>query len=182
MEGDPHKVLEGMAIAGFAVGASKGFIYVRGEYYLSKLRLNQAIEQARAKGYLGEKLFGTDFSFDPGSQLELEIGGLAGLILGAAAARRPVMVDGFIATAGALVATAMAPAARDYLIAAHRSVEPERSDTVFNHLSEDIDFFQVSLAQAFLCAVMKVSDALKVNTHDLAGNTVCCENVNACYS
>ena len=64
MEGDPHKVLEGMAIAGFAVGASKGFIYVRGEYYLSKQRLNQAIEQARAKGYLGEKLFGTDFSFD----------------------------------------------------------------------------------------------------------------------
>ena len=64
MEGDPHKVLEGMAIAGFAVGANKGFIYVRGEYYLSKLRLNQAIEQARAKGYLGEKLFGTDFSFD----------------------------------------------------------------------------------------------------------------------
>ncbi len=64
MEGDPHKVLEGMAIAGFAVGASKGFIYVRGEYYLSKLRLNQAIAQARAQGYLGEKLFGTDFSFD----------------------------------------------------------------------------------------------------------------------
>ena len=55
MEGDPHKVLEGMAIAGFAVGASKGFIYVRGEYYLSKLRLNQAIEQARAKGYSGRE-------------------------------------------------------------------------------------------------------------------------------
>jgi NADH:ubiquinone oxidoreductase subunit F (NADH-binding)/NADH:ubiquinone oxidoreductase subunit E len=64
MEGDPHKVLEGMAIAGFAVGANRGFIYCRGEYYLSKHRLNQAIEQARAKGYLGEKLFGTDFSFD----------------------------------------------------------------------------------------------------------------------
>ena len=64
MEGDPHKVLEGTAIAGFAVGANKGFIYVRGEYYLSKHRLNQAIEQARAKGFLGEKLFGTDFSFD----------------------------------------------------------------------------------------------------------------------
>jgi NADH-quinone oxidoreductase subunit F len=64
MEGDPHKVLEGMAIAGFAVGANKGYIYVRGEYYLSKHRLNQAIEQARAKGFLGEKLFGTDFSFD----------------------------------------------------------------------------------------------------------------------
>ena len=64
MEGDPHKVLEGIAIAGFAVGASKGFIYVRGEYYLSKHRLNQAIEEARAKGYLGAKIFGTDFSFD----------------------------------------------------------------------------------------------------------------------
>jgi NADH-quinone oxidoreductase F subunit len=64
MEGDPHKVLEGMAIAGFAVGARQGYIYVRGEYYLSKLRLNQAIEQAKAKGYLGEKLFGTDFSFE----------------------------------------------------------------------------------------------------------------------
>jgi NADH:ubiquinone oxidoreductase subunit F (NADH-binding)/NADH:ubiquinone oxidoreductase subunit E len=63
MEGDPHKVLEGIAIAGFAVGASKGFIYVRGEYYLSKARLNQAIEQATAKGFLGNNLFGTDFSF-----------------------------------------------------------------------------------------------------------------------
>ncbi|MDD3581034.1 MAG: NADH-quinone oxidoreductase subunit NuoF [Desulfobacca sp.] len=64
MEGDPHKVLEGMAIAGFAVGASKGFIYVRGEYYLSKYRLQNAIDQAKAQGYLGDKLFGTDFSFD----------------------------------------------------------------------------------------------------------------------
>ena len=63
MEGDPHKVLEGMAIAGFAIGASHGFIYCRGEYYLSKYRLNQAIKQATARGFLGEKLFGTDFSF-----------------------------------------------------------------------------------------------------------------------
>jgi NADH-quinone oxidoreductase F subunit len=63
MEGDPHKVLEGMAIAGYAVGANQGYIYCRGEYYLSKLRLQQAIEQATAKGFLGEKLFGTDFSF-----------------------------------------------------------------------------------------------------------------------
>ncbi|MCL4503573.1 MAG: nicotinate-nucleotide--dimethylbenzimidazole phosphoribosyltransferase [Deltaproteobacteria bacterium] len=54
----------------------------------------------------------------------LEIAGIAGLILGCAAARRPLMLDGFIATAGALVATALAPAAGDYLIAAHRSVEP----------------------------------------------------------
>jgi len=54
----------------------------------------------------------------------LEIAGIAGIILGTAAARRPLMLDGFIATAGALVATALAPAVADYLIAAHRSVEP----------------------------------------------------------
>jgi nicotinate-nucleotide--dimethylbenzimidazole phosphoribosyltransferase len=54
----------------------------------------------------------------------LEIAGIAGLILGCAAARRPLLLDGFIATAGALVAAALAPAAADYLIAAHRSVEP----------------------------------------------------------
>jgi nicotinate-nucleotide--dimethylbenzimidazole phosphoribosyltransferase len=54
----------------------------------------------------------------------LEIAGIAGLILGAAAARRPLMLDGFIATAGALVAARLAPASVDYLIAAHRSVEP----------------------------------------------------------
>ena len=64
VEGDPQKLLEGMAIAGFAVGASKGYIYSRGEYYLCKHRLNTAIEQARAKGYLGNNLFGTNFSFD----------------------------------------------------------------------------------------------------------------------
>jgi len=54
----------------------------------------------------------------------LEIAGIAGLTLGAAAARRPLVLDGFIATAGALVAARLAPAAVDYLIAAHRSVEP----------------------------------------------------------
>jgi NADH-quinone oxidoreductase subunit F len=64
MEGDPHKVLEGMAIAGFAVGASQGYIYCRGEYYLSQYRLKHAIELAKAQGFLGEKLFGTDFSFN----------------------------------------------------------------------------------------------------------------------
>lgn len=63
MEGDPHRVLEGMAIAGYAVGATHGYIYVRGEYYLSMLRLQNAIDQATAKGYLGKNLFGTDFSF-----------------------------------------------------------------------------------------------------------------------
>ncbi len=64
MEGDPHKVLEGMALAGYAVGAGQGYIYCRGEYYLSRYRLEQAIKQARAQGCLGEKLWGTDFSFD----------------------------------------------------------------------------------------------------------------------
>jgi nicotinate-nucleotide--dimethylbenzimidazole phosphoribosyltransferase len=54
----------------------------------------------------------------------LEIAGIAGLILGAAADRRPLLLDGLIATAGALVAVRLAPAAIDYLIAAHRSVEP----------------------------------------------------------
>jgi NADH:ubiquinone oxidoreductase subunit E len=54
MEGDPHRVLEGMAIAGYAVGASYGYIYVRGEYYLSMYRLNKAIADAEAKGLLGD--------------------------------------------------------------------------------------------------------------------------------
>jgi NADH-quinone oxidoreductase F subunit len=71
MEGDPHKVLEGMAIAGYAVGASRGFIYCRGEYYLSQHRLQHAINQATAQGFLGEKLFGTDFSFN----VEISSGG-----------------------------------------------------------------------------------------------------------
>ncbi len=60
----------------------------------------------------------------------LEIAGIAGMILGAAAARRPLMLDGFIATAAALVAKALAPAAGDYLIAAHRSVEPGHQTTL----------------------------------------------------
>ncbi len=63
MEGDPHKVLEGLAIAAYAVGASQGFIYCRGEYFLSQHRLQNAIDQAAAQGFLGDNLFGTDFSF-----------------------------------------------------------------------------------------------------------------------
>ncbi|MFZ2087913.1 MAG: NADH-quinone oxidoreductase subunit NuoF [Desulfobaccales bacterium] len=63
MEGDPHKVLEGLAIAAFAVGASQGFIYCRGEYYLSQHRLQNAIDQAVARGYLGENLLGSGFAF-----------------------------------------------------------------------------------------------------------------------
>ena len=63
MEGDPHKVLEGLAIAAYAVGANLGFIYCRGEYFLSRHRLQNAIEQAEARGFLGDNLFGTNFSF-----------------------------------------------------------------------------------------------------------------------
>jgi NADH-quinone oxidoreductase subunit F len=63
LEGDPHSVLEGMAIGGYAIGASKGVIYVRAEYPLAIKRLTLAIEQAEAKGYLGEKIYNTGFSF-----------------------------------------------------------------------------------------------------------------------
>jgi len=71
MEGDPHRVLEGIAIAGYAVGASVGYIYVRGEYYLSMLRLQNAIDQAVDKGYLGDNILGTDFSF----HIQIQTGG-----------------------------------------------------------------------------------------------------------
>jgi bidirectional [NiFe] hydrogenase diaphorase subunit len=63
MESDPHRVLEGMAIAGYAVGASSGFVYVRGEYPLAARRLSEAIQQAEENGLLGRNLFGTGFSF-----------------------------------------------------------------------------------------------------------------------
>jgi NADP-reducing hydrogenase subunit HndC len=64
LEGDPHSIIEAMLIAGYAVGASIGYIYVRGEYMLAQQRLVQAIEQAKAMGLLGEHIFGTDFSFE----------------------------------------------------------------------------------------------------------------------
>lgn len=64
LESDPHSVIEGMLIAAYAIGASKGYIYCRAEYPLAIKRLKIAIDQARSRGYLGEKIFGTDFSFD----------------------------------------------------------------------------------------------------------------------
>ncbi len=63
MEGDPHRILEGMAIAGYAVGAQQGFIYVRGEYPLAVQRLQTAIRQAERAGLLGARIFDTAFSF-----------------------------------------------------------------------------------------------------------------------
>ena len=64
LEGDPHSLLEGMIIGGFAAGATEGVIYCRAEYPLAIARLEIAMEQAREKGFLGKNLFGTDFSFD----------------------------------------------------------------------------------------------------------------------
>ena len=64
IEGDPHSVLEGMLIGGFAMGADEGIIYVRAEYPLAIKRLEIAMQQAKEAGYLGKNLFGTGFSFD----------------------------------------------------------------------------------------------------------------------
>ena len=70
LEGDPHSVLEAMEIAGFAIGANKGYIYVRAEYPIAVQRLKIAIEQAREYGILGDNIFGTNFHFD----IEIRLG------------------------------------------------------------------------------------------------------------
>ena len=70
LEGDPHSVLEAMTIAGYTIGANKGYIYVRAEYPIAVQRLKIAIEQAREYGLLGENIFNTDFSFD----IEIRLG------------------------------------------------------------------------------------------------------------
>ena len=70
LEGDPHSVLEAMEIAGYSVGADKGYIYVRAEYPIAVQRLRVAIDQARGYGLLGKNIFGTDFSFD----IEIRLG------------------------------------------------------------------------------------------------------------
>ena len=64
LEGDPHAVLEAMAIAGYAIGASQGYIYVRAEYPIAVKRLNIAIEQAKELGLLGKNIFESGFDFD----------------------------------------------------------------------------------------------------------------------
>lgn len=69
LEGDPHVVLEAMAIAGYAIGADQGYIYVRAEYPIAVERLEIAIEQAREYGLLGKDIFGTGFNFDIGLRL-----------------------------------------------------------------------------------------------------------------
>jgi bidirectional [NiFe] hydrogenase diaphorase subunit len=70
MEGDPHRVIEGMAIAAYGVGASKGFIYVRAEYPVAVARLTTALREARRRGLLGSGICNTTFSFD----IEIRLG------------------------------------------------------------------------------------------------------------
>src|SRR5659263_219185 len=70
IEGDPHSVIEGMIIGGYAIDAHMGYVYVRAEYAIAVERLTAAIEEAKKRGLLGEKLFGSDFTFN----LELRIG------------------------------------------------------------------------------------------------------------
>ena len=70
LEGDPHSVIEAMAIAGHAIGANQGYVYVRAEYPLAIKRLEIAIDQAREKGFLGEDILGSGFGFD----VELRLG------------------------------------------------------------------------------------------------------------
>ena len=70
LEGDPHVVLEAMAIAGYAIGSDQGYIYVRAEYPIAVKRLEIAISQAKEYGLLGKNILGTDFSFD----IELRLG------------------------------------------------------------------------------------------------------------
>lgn len=70
LEGDPHCIIEAMMIAGYAIGADKGYIYVRAEYPIAVQRFQKAIDQAREYGILGKNIWGTDFSFD----LEIRLG------------------------------------------------------------------------------------------------------------
>ncbi|MFP4456760.1 MAG: NADH-ubiquinone oxidoreductase-F iron-sulfur binding region domain-containing protein [Clostridia bacterium] len=70
LEGDPHAILEAMAIAGYAIGASQGYIYIRAEYPLAVARLRRAIKQAKNHNLLGNNILDTDFSFD----IELRLG------------------------------------------------------------------------------------------------------------
>ncbi len=70
LEGDPHCIVEAMMIAGYAIGADKGYIYVRAEYPIAVKRFQKAIDQAREYGILGKNIWGTEFSFD----LEIRLG------------------------------------------------------------------------------------------------------------
>ncbi len=64
LEGDPHVIVEALALAAYAVGADEGYIYIRGEYELAQRRMRKAIEQARELGLLGQGIFGSNFNFD----------------------------------------------------------------------------------------------------------------------
>lgn len=64
LEGDPHSIIEALAIAAYAVGADEGYLYIRGEYAIAQERVKKAISQAKEMGFLGENIFGTGFNFE----------------------------------------------------------------------------------------------------------------------
>jgi NADH-quinone oxidoreductase subunit F len=70
METDPHILIEGIIIAGYGIGASHGYIYIRGEYYTSIERIKRAIDQAYGKNFLGDNILGSHFTFN----LEVKLG------------------------------------------------------------------------------------------------------------
>ena len=70
LEGDPHSVIEAMEVAGYAIGANKGYIYVRAEYPIAVKRFDIALKQAKDYGILGDNIFGSNFSFD----IEIRLG------------------------------------------------------------------------------------------------------------
>ena len=85
LEGDPHSVIEAMAIAGYAIGSNQGYVYVSAEYPIAVQRLTIAINQAREYGLLGKNIFGTDFEFD----IDIRLGAGAFVCRAAGRSRAP---------------------------------------------------------------------------------------------
>ena len=91
MEGNPHQVIEGLLIGAYAIGATEGIIYTRSDYAIAVRRLNMALEQARERGFLGDKIMGTDFSinFRVHEGLEAFIGGESTALMQSVEGKRP---------------------------------------------------------------------------------------------
>ncbi len=91
MEGNPHQVIEGLLIGAYAIGATEGIVYTRSDYAIAVRRLNKAMEQARERGFLGDKIMGTDFSinFRVHEGLEAFIGGESTALMQSVEGKRP---------------------------------------------------------------------------------------------
>ena len=91
MEGNPHQVIEGLLIGAYAIGATEGIIYTRSDYTIAVRRLNKALEQARERGFLGDKIMGTEFSinFRVHEGLEAFIGGESTALMQSVEGKRP---------------------------------------------------------------------------------------------